>query len=61
MEVEVLEKAGAEMWSKIDTDLTLGTEGSEKGTIIKDEEHNAGARITLEKDAGGFPFALEAL
>lgn len=36
------------MWSKIDNGVTIGTEGSEKWIIVKDEEHREGARITLE-------------
>lgn len=58
MGMEVLKKAGTKMWSEIDNGLTIATEGSEKGIIIKDEEHFEGARITLEEDAGGIPFAI---
>lgn len=46
------------MWNKIDNGHTIGTEGNENGIILKDEEHYEGARITLEKDAHGIPFAI---
>lgn len=38
------------MWYSFDNGSTIGTDGSENGVIIKDEEHELGARITLEKD-----------
>ena len=44
-------------WYPFDEDSTIGTLGSEKGTIICDEEHPDGARITLERD-GFAPFAI---
>ena len=34
------------MWEQLDT---IGTEGSEGGTIIADEEYRQSCRITLEK------------
>ncbi|EHQ91689.1 hypothetical protein [Desulfosporosinus youngiae] len=46
------------MWNIINNGLTIGTEGSESGIILKDEEHCEGARITLEKDAHDIPFAI---
>lgn len=47
------------MWTLFDDGLTIGTKGSEDGVIIKDEEHNSGARITLEKDVrNSVPFAI---
>ena len=36
-------------WYPMDKGRTLGTVGSEKGTILQDEEHAQGARITLEQ------------
>lgn len=39
-------------------DLTIGQPGSENGTIVRDEEHEAGARITLEKDGATAPFSI---
>lgn len=32
--------------------------GSEGGVIIRDDEHDLGARITLERDAATSPFAI---
>lgn len=36
------------LWDDTDEGNTLGTIGSEGGKIIRDEEHDLGARITLE-------------
>lgn len=36
-------------WRKFDNDKTVGQEGSEGGKIPLNEEHELGARITLEK------------
>jgi hypothetical protein len=38
--------------------IPAGQEGSEIGTIIRDEEHASGARITLERDTPTAPFAI---
>ena len=45
-------------WNPFDDGATLGQNGSEEGTIIRDEEHSLGARITLERAAGIAPFAI---
>ncbi|MGL6095808.1 MAG: hypothetical protein ACRC7O_08450, partial [Fimbriiglobus sp.] len=37
---------------------TLGTRGSEDGTVRRDEEHCCGARITLEAAPANAPFAI---
>lgn len=38
---------------------TIGVPGSEEGITLLDEEHDLGARITLERDcAHGVPFAV---
>lgn len=37
-------------WHATDNGATIGTEGSERGTIVLDEEHPDGARITLERE-----------
>jgi hypothetical protein len=37
------------MWTAFDNGNTIGQAGSENGLILKDEEHELGARITLEK------------
>ena len=37
------------MWVAYDGGVTIGTEGGEGGRIVRDEEHAAGARLTLEE------------
>lgn len=45
------------MWEPYQNGTTLNTTGSEGGCILRDDEHPAGARITLEQ--GGFtPFGI---
>ena len=46
------------MWQPFGRGETIGQEGSESGTIIRDEEHLSGARITLERDTPTAPFAI---
>jgi hypothetical protein len=46
------------MWHAFDDGKTLGQKGSEKGETIRDEEHDLGARITLERNAEVAPFAI---
>jgi hypothetical protein len=46
------------MWHPFDNGTTLGKRGSESGETICDEEHVAGARITLEQDTTIAPFAI---
>lgn len=36
----------------------MGQTGSEEGTMVRDEEHSLGARISLERDCGVAPFAI---
>jgi len=36
-------------WEAFESGSSVGLEGSEGGIILRDEEHEAGARITLEK------------
>ena len=45
-------------WALFDEGATLGTTGSEGGVIVVDDAHDAGARITLEKDAPHAPYAI---
>ncbi len=45
-------------WRDFDGGKTLGERGSERGVILIDEEHDAGARITLERDGVCAPFAI---
>jgi len=46
------------MWNKIDNGSTIGTIGSENGEISRDEEHIAGARLTIEKGGDTTPFSI---
>jgi hypothetical protein len=45
-------------WYPFENGATLGQKGSERGTILRDEEHPQEARITLERDARIAPFAI---
>ena len=44
-------------WTPCDHGSTIGTTGSEMGEILRDEQHEMGARITLEQ-CGHPPFAI---
>ncbi len=46
------------MWYQFDSGKTIGSQGSESGKILKDDEHESGARITLESDAAIAPYAI---
>jgi hypothetical protein len=46
------------MWEPFEAGGTIGQEGSENGTIIRDEKHLWGARITLERSTPTAPFAI---
>ena len=46
------------MWQPFDNGSSIGKLGSENGTIVCDEEHIDGARITLERDGGTAPFSI---
>jgi len=45
-------------WTPFDSGASIGSEGSESGTIVADFEHELGARITVERDAAHAPFAI---
>lgn len=46
-------------WLPFDNGATVGQRGSEDGIILRDEEHDLGARITLEQGCShGVPFAV---
>jgi hypothetical protein len=45
-------------WTNIDDGKTLGLAGSEGGTIIRDEEHSEGARITIERGGNIAPYSI---
>jgi len=47
------------VWRPFENGATVGQRGSEDGVIVRDEEHELGARITLERDCSrGVPFAV---
>ena len=45
-------------WSPYKSGSSLGQRGSENGVILRDEEHEEGSRITLERDGSTAPFAI---
>jgi hypothetical protein len=45
-------------WQNIDEGKTIGASGSEGGLIIRDEEYEGGARVTLERGCKIAPFAI---
>lgn len=46
------------MWHPFESSATIGQNGSEEGSIVRDEEHSLGARITLERATRIAPFAI---
>ena len=47
------------MWRPYDKSTTVGQRGSEGGIILRDEEHDLGARVTLEQHCtNGVPVAV---
>src|SRR5688500_1636657 len=49
-----------QVWHPFDSGKTVGFSGGEGGTILRDEEHADGARITLERDCLRAPYAITA-
>ena len=45
------------VWSLFSNGQSLGATGTENGLIVRDEEHSAESRITLERGGYG-PFAI---
>jgi hypothetical protein len=45
-------------WHAFGNGTSVGTKGPEHGTIVLDEEHAYGARITLEQDGDIAPWAI---
>jgi hypothetical protein len=45
-------------WSDYDEGYSVGTVGANGGAIVRDEEHESGARITLEEESSFAPFAV---
>jgi uncharacterized membrane protein len=54
----IMARSAIGMWHPFDDGGTIGTLGSESGTILRDDEHEGGARITLERDGCSAPFAI---
>lgn len=46
------------MWRAFDTGKSIGKKGSESGRIVADEEHDDGARVTLERDGCTAPWSI---
>ncbi|HXH69650.1 MAG TPA: hypothetical protein VNI60_04800 [Pyrinomonadaceae bacterium] len=45
-------------WYDFDDGYSIGTSGSDGGLILRDEEHQSGARITLEEDGSFASFSI---
>jgi hypothetical protein len=45
-------------WGPFDNGATIDKRGSENGITLSDEEHDLGARITLERQTDHAPFAI---
>lgn len=45
-------------WFAFESGKSIGQSGSEGGIIIRDDEYDSGARITLERDTHNAPFAI---
>jgi hypothetical protein len=45
-------------WYAFSNGTTIGTRGSERGILVLDEEHEAGARISLEEDCDNAPWSI---
>ena len=45
-------------WQPFEDGRTVGMHGTEGGVILRDEEHGAGARITLERPEGFGSYAV---
>lgn len=46
------------LWYPFDDGATIGSAGSESGTIVRDEEHPFGCRISLERGGSIAPWAV---
>jgi hypothetical protein len=45
-------------WYDYDEGYSIGTSGPDGGLIVRDEEHQSGARMTLEEDGSFAPFSI---
>jgi hypothetical protein len=48
----------SDTWKPCKEGRTLGTQGSERGIILRDEEHDLGARVTLEQGGTTAPYSI---
>lgn len=46
------------MWKTTEHGATIGTIGSENGIIVRDEEHQKGARLSIEEGGNIAPFSI---
>jgi hypothetical protein len=46
------------VWRPLDNGATVGQPGTEGGVIVRDEEHESGARATRERDCGSAPWTV---
>lgn len=46
------------MWRPFDDGVTVGRLASEGGIIVRDEEHELGARVTLEQRSSNAPWTV---
>ncbi len=49
---------GKTNWYDFDEGYSIGTSGHDGGLIVRDEEHQSGARMTLEEDGSFAPFSI---
>ncbi len=47
-----------DLWYGFEGGQTLGLRGAEDGTITRDEEHQLGARITIERGGPSAPYSI---
>jgi len=46
------------IWYDFDEGYSIGTSGPDGGLIVRDEEHQSGARMTIEEDGSFAPFSI---
>ena len=51
-------KPSQPIWNAFENGATIAQKGSEQGIVLRDEEHQRGARITLERDGCTAPFSI---
>jgi hypothetical protein len=45
-------------WNDFNQGKSIGTRGSENGLVLRDEEHESGARVTFEQGGYTAPFSI---